>query len=97
MPRPTRNRQRKPRPPLPQDIATQAEIRGLSPLAYMLAVMRNPKSSQRRRDRMAVVCARYLHRRPGDDSIGKKQELLEAAREAGGDEWAGDLSGCWEQ
>jgi hypothetical protein len=92
MPRPTRNRQRKPQPPLPQDVAT-AETRGLTPLAYMLAVMRNPKSSQRRRDRMAVVAARYIHRRPADDSVGKKQELLEAAREAGGadSEWADDL------
>jgi hypothetical protein len=59
----------------------------------MLAVMRDPKSSQRRRDRMAVVAARYIHRRPADDSVGKKGELLAAAREAGGDDsgWADDL------
>jgi phage terminase small subunit len=97
MPRPPANRQRKPRPPLPQDVATQAELKGLTPLAYMLAVMRNPKSSQRRRDRMAVVCARYLHSRPADSSVGKKQELLEAARQAGGAEWADDLDGSWSQ
>ena len=97
MPRPARNRQRKPRPPLPQDVATAAQTRGLSPLAYMLAVMRNPKSSQRRRDRMAVVCARYLHARPADSSVDKKRQLLEAAREAGGDEWADDLDGDWRQ
>jgi hypothetical protein len=89
MTRPARNRQRKPSPPLPQDVATQAEMGGLTPLAYMLMVMRNPKSSQRRRDRMAVVCARYLHSRP-IDSIGKKDLLAAAAREAGGD-WLDDL------
>jgi phage terminase small subunit len=96
MPRPTRNRQRKPRPPLPQDVATAAQTKGLSPLAYMLAVMRNPKTSQRRRDRMAVTAARYIHARPAD-SIGKKNLLAEAAREAGGDEWADDLDGDWRQ
>lgn len=93
----TRNRPAKPSPPLPQGVATQAEMKGLTPLAYMLAVMRNPKSSQRRRDRMAVVCARYLHARPADSSVDKKRQLLEAAREAGGDEWADDLDGDWRQ
>ena len=82
MPRPARNRQPKPRPRLPQDVATAAEMRGLTPLGYMLAVMRNPKSSQRRRDRMAVVCARYLHSRPADPASAKSTEPLEA-RQAG--------------
>ena len=93
MPRPTRNRQPKLPPGLPQDVATQAETRGLTPLAYMLRVLGDPKASKQRRDRMAVVCARYLHARPGADGVGKKQELLEAAREAGGadSEWADDL------
>jgi hypothetical protein len=90
MPRPPTDRPRKPQASTPQDIVTQAELRGLTPLAYMLQVMRNPKVSQRRRDRMAVVAARYLHARPAD-SGGKKRELAEAAREAGGEEWADDL------
>ena len=93
MPRPTRNRQPKPRPRLPLDVATAAEMKGLSPLGYMLKVLRDPKASKQRRDRMAVVAARYLHRRPADDGVGKKQALAEAAREAGGDDsgWADDL------
>jgi hypothetical protein len=37
-----------------------------------------------------------LHSRPGD-SIGKKRQLLEAARAAGGAEWADDLDGSWSQ
>ena len=97
MPRPTRNRQRKPQPRLPQDVATQAQTKGLSPLAYMLRVLRDPNASKQRRDRMAVVAARYIHRRPADDGVGKKQELAEAAREAGGAEWADDLDGDWRQ
>jgi phage terminase small subunit len=66
-------------------------MRGLSPLGYMLKVLRDPNASKQRRDRMAICAARYIHRRPGDDGVGKKQELAEAAREAGGEEWAGDL------
>lgn len=103
MPRPTRNRQptgtkSEPvaQPRLPQDVATAAETRGLTPLAYMLRVLRDPKASKQRRDRMAVVAARYIHARPAD-SIGKKHLLAEAAREAGGDEWADDLDGDWRQ
>ena len=92
MPRATRNRPAKPSPPLPQDVATAAQTKGLSPLAYLLRVLNDPRASKARRDRAAIVAARYIHRRPAD-SIGKKQELLEAAREAGGadSEWADDL------
>ena len=93
MSRPPTNLQRKPRPSLPQDVATQAEMRGMTPLGYMLKVLRNPKASKQRRDRMAVVAARYIHARPADSSVGKKQELAAAAREAGGAEWADDLDG----
>ena len=90
MPRPPRNRPPKPVTPLPQDIATAAETRGMSPLEYMLGVMRNPKTSQRRRDRMAVTAARYLHSRPAD--VSKKDLLTEAARRAGIDsDWGVDL------
>jgi phage terminase small subunit len=89
MPRPRSNRPRKPAPRLPNDVATAAELRGMTPLEYMLAVMRNPKTSQRRRDRMAVTAARYLHPRPAD--VGKKELRDEAARLAGGGEWFEDL------
>ena len=72
-------------------------MKALTPLGYMLKVLRDPKASPRRRDRMAVVAARYLHARPADSTVGKKQELAAAAREAGGDEWADDLTGDWQQ
>jgi hypothetical protein len=38
---------------------------GLTPLAYMLRVMRNPKAEPARRDEMAKLCAPYLHRKLG--------------------------------
>lgn len=91
MPRPPADRPRKPPSPLPLDVATAAQTKGLSPLAYLLRVLNDPKASKARRDRAAIVAARYIHRRPADGSIGKKQELAAAAREAGGEEWADDL------
>ena len=97
MPRRRTDPPRKPRPPLPQDVATGAEMKGMSPLQYCLSIMRDPKASKQRRDRMAVVAARYLHSRPAD-SGGKKHQLAEAAREAGaGGEWDDDLAGDWTQ
>ena len=86
-------RSRNPKPkqptPLPADVATAAEMRGMMPLDYMLMVMRNPKTSQRRRDRMCVVAARYIHSRPG--GVSKKQLLAEAAERASC-EWNEDMA-----
>ena len=85
------NPQPKPRPRLPADVVTAAELQGITPLEYMLQVMRNPKTSARRRDRMAVTAARYLHPRPGD--VGKKHQQDEAADNAGIDsQWCEDLA-----
>jgi hypothetical protein len=39
------------------------EASGLTPLDYMLAVMRNPKEPQERRMQMAKAAARYVHPR----------------------------------
>lgn len=87
----TRNPPRKPVPKPSQAVVTPAQPAGkLSPLAYMLKVLNDPAASLARRDAMATRAARYLHRRPAD-SAGKKDLLAEAAREAGGEEWAGDL------
>lgn len=36
---------------------------GLTPLEYMLKIMRNPKASNDRRDDMAKAAAPYVHRR----------------------------------
>ncbi len=38
-----------------------AKATGISPLDYMLSVMRDPAADQKRRDAMATVAAPYLH------------------------------------
>lgn len=45
----------------------------LSPLDYMLAVMRNSEVDDARRDRMAVAAAPFVHARK-DAGTGKKEE-----------------------
>jgi hypothetical protein len=46
-----------------QLIAAEALAAGVSPLEYMLAVMRDPAAPADRRDRMAAAVAPYLHPR----------------------------------
>jgi len=41
--------------------AKQGANRGLTPLAYMLRIMRSPKADKGRRDDMAKAAAPYLH------------------------------------
>jgi hypothetical protein len=46
----------------PHDVVTE-NPGTLTPVEWMLAVLRDPLCEQRRRDRMAEVCAPYLHAR----------------------------------
>jgi hypothetical protein len=81
------------RPPKLQ-VITEAQLNGLLPLDYMLAVIRDPNASQSRRDRMAAIAAPYCHARKTEDSpMGKKDQRAEAAATAGGagTEWSDDL------
>jgi hypothetical protein len=59
----------------------------------MLRVLRDPNASKQRRDRMAVVAARYVHPRMSDYRVPKKDQRAAEAKKAGGSdtEWAGDL------
>lgn len=54
----------------------------MTPLDYMLAVMRDPLQEGARRDRMAMAAAPFVHIRPGDAKPGKKDEKAEAAKVA---------------
>jgi hypothetical protein len=64
----------------------------LSPLAYLLRVMRDPNASDARRDRAAVSAAQYVHQRAVETRRTKKSEAARKAREAGrGSEWGDDL------
>jgi hypothetical protein len=87
MGRSTSNSPRKPLTNLPQPNLTGT--RPLSPLQYMLNIVNDATASASRRDRMAVVAARYMHPRPS--SVRKKRQQAEAAEKAGGGVWAGDL------
>jgi hypothetical protein len=83
---PRRNRQRKRLSQPPQ----AGENPQQSPLEYLIATMNDRTASKERRDRCAVVAARYMHARPGD--AGKKARKAEAAMGAGaGTHWDDDL------
>ena len=69
-------------------IVQKAKETGLSPLGYMLKVMRDPKATQQRRDDMAKACAPYMHARLAavDPETGKALEqpqvnIMVAARQ----------------
>jgi len=80
------------REPTNSEIRTEARKAGLSPLDYMLAVMRNPEADQARRDKMAIAAAPFVHGKPGETAKGKKAEAEQAAKTAGvGTEWGDDL------
>ena len=54
----------------------------VTPLQYMLGVMRDPAASTSRRDRMAALAAPFCHARATDAALGKKAERLKHADEA---------------
>ena len=60
----------------------EAGSEGLSPLEYMLAVMRDPGVDDGRRDKMAIAAAPYVHGRAGEQALGKKEQQEERAKEA---------------
>jgi|GEM_PF-680523 len=90
---------RKPRTPrLPTPPATEANPSdiavindGLTPLEYMLAVMRDPGADQTRRDRMAMACAPYCHPRMFEQRVGKK-EVQKAKAKTANMAWLADIA-----
>jgi hypothetical protein len=60
------------------------------PLDYMLAVMRDAKVSDARRERMATLAAPYCHEKVAYRPLGKRDQKANQARKAGdGTRWAG--------
>jgi len=84
---------RLPAPPVIEaDPAAIAVINdGLTPLEYMLAVMRDPGADQTRRDRMAMACAPYCHPRMFDQRVGKK-EVQKAKAKTANMAWLADIA-----
>lgn len=79
---------------VPADIKKAARLSGMTPLDYMLTVMNDAGADDLRRDRMAVAAAPFVHSKPSDSPVGKKEQAQEAAKTAGsGSEWGEDLRG----
>lgn len=79
---------------VPSDIKKAARKSGLSPLEYMLEVMNSEEADDARRDRMAVAAAPFVHAKPGEKALGKKEAAEEAGKTAGaGTDWGDDLAG----
>lgn len=51
----------------------------MSPLDYMLTVMNDAESGTDRRDRMAIAAAPYVHEKPSDKALGKKEQQMAGA------------------
>jgi len=68
---------------------------GMSPLEYMLSVMRDGDADSARRDRMAIAAAPFCHARAADAMPGKKEREAEKARLAvttPSSQWGDDLN-----
>lgn len=64
----------------------------MTPLDFMLAVMRDAEQDIRLRTAMAQAAAPYIHAKPSDAAKGKKEQAAEDAVSAGaGTEWGDDL------
>ncbi|MFH2076367.1 MAG: hypothetical protein ABIJ57_13660 [Pseudomonadota bacterium] len=74
-------------PGIPLDIATDAAMECMTPLDYMLHVMRDKSADKDRRDRMACEAAKYMHTRM-DVGVGKKESKNERAKAAGSGKFA---------
>lgn len=75
-------------PPIAPDVQAGAANIGMSPLDYMLAVMRDPTADPARRDRMAQAAAPYVHAKPSAESPGKRAEAQRNAMTAErGSDW----------
>lgn len=64
------------------NIPKDAQAENLSPLEYMLRIMRDPNEDLDRRARMAIAAAPFCHARKGDGA-GKKEAAAGKAQQAG--------------
>lgn len=67
---------------LPSDIIDDSKNAGMSPLDFMLMVMRDENADPIRRDRMAVSAAPYIHVKPTETKKNKKETTEEKAMKA---------------
>lgn len=60
-------------------IKREADNANMTPLEYMLMVMRDPTADDDRRDKMAYYAAPYIHQKP-HGTVGKKELQRQKAR-----------------
>jgi len=72
---------------LPSDIINEAADANMTPLDYMLKVMRDSSAETDRRDKMAYWAAPYVHSK-GNEKPGKKEEREEKAAKAASGKFA---------
>jgi len=53
----------------------------MTPLDYMLAVMRDERADEARRDKMAQAAAPFVHGKASGAKMGKKEQREEAAKQ----------------
>jgi len=63
-------------------IKATAASENLTPLEFMLKIMRDPQEDEDRRARMAIAAAPFCHARKGEGA-GKKEEKADKAKQAG--------------
>lgn len=83
-PRPGAGRKAKTEPAAPKVVSTTPAqtLPGMSPLEYMLGVMRGEIEGDDRRDRMAVAAAPYCHGKVAESAGGKKGQRQERAEQS---------------
>ena len=82
-PKGTKIKSKPPKGGVPADIVTDAKAENLTPLEYMLKVMRDPNENEDRRARMAIAAAPFCHARKGEGS-GKEDKADRASKAASG-------------
>jgi len=69
-------------PEIPADVKDDAATANMTPLDYMLQVMRSSTVEAARRDRMAIAAAPFVHARREGQAPGKRELAGEAASKA---------------
>lgn len=76
------------KPDIPQDIQDKAANENMTPLDYMLKVMRDENEDKKLRMTMAYYAAPYIHAKPSAGKAGKKEDKEERAKKAGSGRFA---------
>ena len=68
---------------IPAVYLEEAYDANMSPLDFMLKVMRDPNADPLRRDRMAMAAAPFIHLKAAEAKLGKREEAKRKAAEVG--------------